>query len=287
MCEAKDRARVPLVYIVFSLSLIIKDALCLKNVAVFIEPDVVQYKDKSTLRCTYDLEDDVLYSVKWYRGSREFYRYIPAEQPSIKFFPIPGVTADLARSNSSQVVLKDIEFNLAGNFSCEVTTDGQNIHTRIDSKSMLVVQLPVHPPEISVGREPLDYGDILRANCSSYPSRPPADLKFILNGITVNQSEPAALRKQNTNDWSDLQLELKLSFIHFNEGRLALQCVAQVSSIYREVAELELESLRHPVPARVSAPSNAAARTSQKIEYTLRLAAYFLLFSMILGRNHY
>ncbi|KAF7276129.1 hypothetical protein GWI33_010895 [Rhynchophorus ferrugineus] len=72
------------------------NALCLKNVALFIEPDVVQYKDKSTLRCTYDLEDDVLYSVKWYRGSREFYRYIPAEQPSIKFFPIPGVTADVS-----------------------------------------------------------------------------------------------------------------------------------------------------------------------------------------------
>lgn len=44
---------------------------------------------------------------------------------------------------------------------------------------------PSHPPVISVGREPLDYGDILRANCSSYQSRPPASLKFILNNNTV------------------------------------------------------------------------------------------------------
>lgn len=66
----------------------------------------------------------------------------------------------------------------------------------------------------------------------------------------MNQSEPAALRRANLRDWSDLQLELKLSLMHFNEGRLVLQCVAQISSIYHEVAELELESVRHPVPAR-------------------------------------
>ncbi|XP_030748070.1 uncharacterized protein LOC115876439 [Sitophilus oryzae] len=271
MCGLKVRGGAWRCLMVWSLLSVIEDVLCLKNVALFIEPDVVQYKDKSTLRCTYDLEDDVLYSVKWYRGSHELYRYIPGERPSIKFFTVPGVTVDLAESNSSQVVLKDIEFNLAGNFSCEVTTDGPNIHTRIDRKSMLVVQLPERPPEISVGREPLDYGDVLRANCTSYPARPPAHLKFLLNNITVNQSEPSLFRKLNQRDWTDLQLELKLSFIHFNEGRLVLQCVAEIASIYHEVAELELESLRHPVPARVSAPSNTATKSSGKINFTVQL----------------
>lgn len=64
----------------------------------------------------------------------------------------------------------------------------------------------------------------------------------------MNQTEPAALRP-NVYKWSDLQLELKLSDIHFNQGRLILQCVAQISPIYLETAELELQS-RHPVPAR-------------------------------------
>ena len=30
-----------------------------------------------SLSCVYDLEDDVLHSLKWYRGDTEFYRYLP------------------------------------------------------------------------------------------------------------------------------------------------------------------------------------------------------------------
>lgn len=263
------------------------DVFCLKNVTLQIMPSIVQYRNSSTLRCTYDLENDKLYSVKWYRGNIEFYRYAPGDNPVVKSFEISGISVDLGKSNSAQVVLKDIEFNLAGTFSCEVTTDSPNIHTRVDRKSMSVVQLPEHPPEISVGREPLDYGDILRANCSSYPSRPPADLKFILNNITVNQSE--LLRRQNLRGWSDLQLELKLSVMHFNEGRLILQCVAQISTIYYEVAELELESVRHPIPARVSAPSSKASsarRFCAEIKHTIQLLAYYvsvLLLAVFVG----
>lgn len=42
-------------------------------------------------------------------------------------------------SNSTQVVLRDIEFNLSGNFSCEVTIDVR-FSTGMDTKSMLVVR---------------------------------------------------------------------------------------------------------------------------------------------------
>lgn len=263
--------------IIFNLFFIlIKDILCLKDVKLTLEPSVVKLKGTSTLRCTYDLEGDKLYSVKWYRGSHEFYRYdVTAESPS-RYFEMAGTKPDLTSSNSTQVVLTDIDFNLAGNFTCEVTTDEPNIHTRMDWKIMFVVQPPSHPPVISVGREPLDYGDILRANCSSYQSRPPASLKFILNNNTVNQTEPAALRP-NVYKWSDLQLELKLSDIHFNQGRLILKCVAQIPPIYLETAELELES-RHPVPARVSAPSNASTKTpSERI-----VTSSFFVFLVVL-----
>ncbi|XP_048520945.1 uncharacterized protein LOC109546568 isoform X2 [Dendroctonus ponderosae] len=266
------------------------NALGLRNVTLYITPTVVQKGHAATFRCTYDLEGDTVYSVQWYRGSHEFYRYEPSGVSVTQHFSIPGVRLkpDLTNSNSTQVVLTDIEFNLAGNFSCEVTTEnGPNMHIKMDSKSMSVVQLPEHPPQISVGREPLDYGDILRANCSSHPSRPPADLKFILNNITVHQSESAVLRRANVRDWSDLQLELQLSFIHFDDGRLVLQCVAQISSIYREVAELELESVRHPVPARVIHPSNSAAGTSPGLNRTIRLGAHSVLLAFVLLQAYY
>jgi hypothetical protein len=37
------------------------------------------------------MEGDSLYSVKWYKGRREFYRYSPKENPAMKTFPIAGV----------------------------------------------------------------------------------------------------------------------------------------------------------------------------------------------------
>ncbi|KAJ8961971.1 hypothetical protein NQ314_005751 [Rhamnusium bicolor] len=115
------------------------DVFPLKDVVLTIEPKVVQRFNHSKLRCSYDLEGQDLYTVKWYRGRFEFYRYTPSEDPSTKVFPVGGITVDVNNSNSTQVVLRDIEFNLSGNFSCEVTTD-KTFFTRDDTQPMLVVR---------------------------------------------------------------------------------------------------------------------------------------------------
>lgn len=52
-------------------------------------PGAVLRGDSATLRCHFDLEGDNLYSVKWYKGRQEFYRYTPRETPPVKTFPIP------------------------------------------------------------------------------------------------------------------------------------------------------------------------------------------------------
>ncbi|KAK9871083.1 hypothetical protein WA026_011365 [Henosepilachna vigintioctopunctata] len=69
----------------------------LKDVVLRIEPRVVQLRATSTLSCEYDLEDAPLYTVKWYRGHHEFYRYTPKEFPSTKIFPFTGVHVDVSR----------------------------------------------------------------------------------------------------------------------------------------------------------------------------------------------
>ena len=62
----------------------------LRDVRVKI-PTAVRKSDNVVLNCYYDMEGDSLYSVKWYKGRREFYRYSPKENPAMKAFPIAGV----------------------------------------------------------------------------------------------------------------------------------------------------------------------------------------------------
>lgn len=50
------------------------------------------------LRCHYDLEGALLYSLQWYRGTHEFYRFAPTEVPSTKIFNISGIYVDVSRN---------------------------------------------------------------------------------------------------------------------------------------------------------------------------------------------
>lgn len=67
----------------------------LKNVKIDI-PIAVKLGEIVTLRCTYNLEGDDLYSVKWYKGRQEFFRYVAKEDPPIKVFPLPGMDVDVS-----------------------------------------------------------------------------------------------------------------------------------------------------------------------------------------------
>jgi len=57
----------------------------LKDVSVMI-PQAVKRGSNALFTCNYDMENDTLYSVKWYKGKREFYRYTPKENPAMKVF---------------------------------------------------------------------------------------------------------------------------------------------------------------------------------------------------------
>lgn len=61
-------------------------------------PNAIQSGRNALLTCDYELEDDDLYTVKWYKGKREFFRYTPKEIPSIKLFKIPGIRVDVSMS---------------------------------------------------------------------------------------------------------------------------------------------------------------------------------------------
>lgn len=59
-------------------------------------PEVVRAGTTVTLVCQFDMQSSPLYSVKWYRGNYEFYRYMPRERPPANAFPIAGLDVDVS-----------------------------------------------------------------------------------------------------------------------------------------------------------------------------------------------
>lgn len=68
--------------------------LTLKDVQVLV-PAAVKRGENVNLICQYDLEGDTLYSMKWYKGKREFFRFTPKENPSLQLFPLPGIYVEV------------------------------------------------------------------------------------------------------------------------------------------------------------------------------------------------
>uniref|UniRef100_A0A1B0B5Q7 Ig-like domain-containing protein n=1 Tax=Glossina palpalis gambiensis TaxID=67801 RepID=A0A1B0B5Q7_9MUSC len=111
----------------------------LRNVNLYVEPPAVRRGQSVTLRCQYTLEGAPLYSVKFYRGQLEFFRYTPGEYPNTKVFHYPGIKVDESVSNATQVIIRNVSFNLSGNFACEVTADAPLFSTATAYAQMQVV----------------------------------------------------------------------------------------------------------------------------------------------------
>lgn len=64
-------------------------------------PENVEIGGSATLVCIFNCDISDIFSVKWYRGSLEFYRYMPKEMPPIKVFPfiVGGIEVDVSITN--------------------------------------------------------------------------------------------------------------------------------------------------------------------------------------------
>jgi len=59
-------------------------------------PKHIAREESARLECKYDLGQESLYSVKWYKDGNEFYRYVPQERPQAQYFKLPGVVVDVS-----------------------------------------------------------------------------------------------------------------------------------------------------------------------------------------------
>ncbi|XP_015606015.1 uncharacterized protein LOC107272894 [Cephus cinctus] len=248
---------------------LITGASCLRDVRLEVVPEVVQRGHEVIVRCYYDVEKRPLYSVKWYRGKHEFYRFSPSEFPPTKIFNISGIDIDLMNSNESQVTICNVDFGLSGNFSCEVTVEAPTFSTAFVSKKLTVVSLPQGRPTIVLERDRYDPGDVLNANCSLPASKPPTRISFSLNNKPVgsSMSKPRKLDNGNGGSQTDTGLQssnltLTIQPSHYSNGQLTLRCIAEIPGIFSSTSEVQIGTgLREPVPERVTSENGCPAGT--------------------------
>ncbi|KAL3251957.1 hypothetical protein MRX96_054983 [Rhipicephalus microplus] len=129
-----------------------------------------------TLECSYDLERDQLYSVKWFKDGIEFLRYVPNDRPRIQVFTIKGLGVDVASSNDTTAVLDDVQHSASGNYSCEVSTEAPTFDMGVAEKRLVVAETP-----ISIDQPPIGIlGGSVRLNCHR-------EKMFNVQGVTVDR----------------------------------------------------------------------------------------------------
>ncbi|CAB4060782.1 unnamed protein product, partial [Lepeophtheirus salmonis] len=173
---------------------------------------------QTRLRCNYDLENDNLYSVKWYFNDQEFYRYIPSDSPKVTIFHhLPGIRVDRSLSSEKEIVLDNVDFDASGKYSCEVSADAPMFQTASTSGILYVVE---------GGQPRYRIGDGVNVSCTSRNSLPAAQLAWYINGEKADKQYLTSYPEEehhNSLRSSKLGLMFKVHQKHFKTQRFKVE----------------------------------------------------------------
>ncbi|XP_008546379.1 uncharacterized protein LOC103570425 [Microplitis demolitor] len=209
----------------------------LKDVKVEI-PEAVAVGAQVTLTCQYDLQTDVLYAVKWYKGKDEFYRFVPKELPPISVFgELFAHNIDRTTSDAYHVTITNVTTEMEGRYRCEVTNDIPHFHTLFKKGYMHVVSLPQGTPEVLVEKQRYAIGETVKANCTTPPSNPATNVTWTVNGIPLNSTYQRNIQLRNDNRTrAYAELDFEITQDSFSNGRLQISCHANVFQLYKKEA---------------------------------------------------
>ncbi|XP_018370295.1 PREDICTED: uncharacterized protein LOC108765903 isoform X2 [Trachymyrmex cornetzi] len=228
----------------------VTDVRGLSNVSIDI-PLAVAAGTTVNMSCKYDLQSDTLYTVKWYKQSAEFFRYVPKEMPPIGVFGELGARVVTNRSDAHRVVVKDVQPNHTGKYRCEVSGDSPSFNTVMVSGYMHVASLPDGDPQLRVEKMQYAVGDTVRGNCTVPSGNPPANVTWTVNGISVNSSFIMNITQKVNDSQQHSQQHITIAGLDFetmqdsySNGKLKIVCHANVFHLYKKMAEVSLKEER-------------------------------------------
>ncbi|XP_047345787.1 uncharacterized protein LOC124947540 isoform X1 [Vespa velutina] len=208
-------------------------------------PQHVVFNETIRMQCNFSLDNELLYSVKWYKDGHEFYRYVPKDEPTVQIFPVAGVNVNTHHSTERSVVLNNVDLSSSGRYRCEVSAEAPAFQTVSDHADMTVVVLPNEGPLISGGRSRYQVGDVVRLNCTSAPSKPAALLTWFINGESADAQylkgpHITAVDARGL-ETAVLGLEFRVASKHFKRGDMKLKCLATIAAVYLQSNEESVE----------------------------------------------
>ncbi|KAB0792352.1 hypothetical protein PPYR_14311 [Photinus pyralis] len=217
----------------------------------WVRVNVPQYRspgESAQLLCDYDLGNDTLYSIKWYKDHEEFYRFVPMARPQATSYKMEGIFVDMGLSDRKKVVLRTVNLKSSGLYRCEVSAEAPSFSSAQSEARMEVVYLPKEDPVITGVELQYQIGDEINLNCTSGKSHPAPVLHWYINEQQV--ASPEALiyypQVQHRHGLMSVTLGLKfsLSSRHFLGGSMRVKCVASVSPVlWKGDSESVVESL--------------------------------------------
>ncbi|XP_075749099.1 uncharacterized protein LOC119172757 [Rhipicephalus microplus] len=207
---------------------------CLRLVRLDM-PSAVIRGDPLWLNCSFDLESDDLYSVKWYKNHREFFRFLPSENPPGQAYRLSGVYVDTSRSSVGSLYLKETDLKSEGLYACEVSADAPSFQTVRSEKELKVYVLPKKGPEIRGTKPHYKVGDLVNVTCHAGATKPPAVLTWYINGEEVPpqyEKMYPIFRDRDQLFHSSLGITFTAEPRHFSYGIMKLKCTATVSEAY-------------------------------------------------------
>ncbi|XP_042228668.1 uncharacterized protein LOC121870779 [Homarus americanus] len=188
----------------------------------FSVPSWASRGEDAVLTCQFDLEGEKLYSVKWYKAGREFYRYVPGEWPRQQAFPHGGISVDM--SHSPQISVSRCPRVIIR-------------RTLVRSAAMHVVELPQGSPQVTGGEIEYRLGDMVNLTCIAPRSIPPATLIWYINDQEAPQDY--LIKYQVHADQSGrfearLGIQFRAERWHFINDRVTLRCAASIHRLYQK-----------------------------------------------------
>ena len=87
-------------------------------------PKLAKLGSDIKIECNLEMENDELYSLKWFLNDSEFFSYIPSSEIKMRQFKTLGIMIDSDKStNGKKVLLKNINYHSSGFYKCEISAE--------------------------------------------------------------------------------------------------------------------------------------------------------------------